>query len=136
MPCLRIGDHKVDSLFRQHNLQKGQQVSEALVPSVAPVSVLTQAYFRKLESLSTCQSLHFGRSLRATAATAATTATAACTQLISQPTRSPVADDDCELKVESTGEALSAAGGHALQKIPSTDLLHVLLCRAAGDYMP
>ena len=36
VPCLLTGDHKVDSLFRQHNLQKGQQVSQALVPSVAP----------------------------------------------------------------------------------------------------
>lgn len=33
-----------------------------------------------------------------------------------------MADDDCEVTEESTVKALSAAGGHALQKMPSTDL--------------
>ncbi len=53
-----------------------------------------------------------------------------------QSTRIPVADDDSELKEESTGEGLSAARGHAVQKNPWTDLSNLLLCRAADELMP
>ena len=54
--------------------------------------------------------------------------------MVSQPPRSPVADD-CELAEGSTGEALSGASGHTVKKSPATDLLHMLLCRAAAGVM-
>ncbi len=72
---------------------------------------------RTFEILSTCETLHSGCTLPATASTAAT---AACAQLVSQPTRNPVADDDCELAKENTAEALSAAGGHTVHTFQSS----------------
>ncbi len=73
-------------------------LSQQMIGSLAPVSMFARPTLKNVEALSICQTLQFGCTSPAIASTAA------WTQLVGQSTRSPVADDDCELSRRVQGK--------------------------------